>query len=180
MSNRSAIQYELCFSSAGKFLTEFISTHYACKSIICLKTLDNDELNTRHIGTIIVPYIHTHFIERLTTLWEIGVDIKEFNNQHRMMEDYLFDTGYEHGNLYKDLRDERIVREDPPINLVFIDIGKLLSYNEQEYEKLIQSLNTNPLSTEDWIGGDWKNYVEQYRTQLEIISKNQMIVNRKV
>ena len=169
MSNRSAIQYELCFSSAGKFLTEFISTHYACKSIICLKTLDNDELNTRHIGTIIVPYIHTHFIERLTTLWEIGVDIKEFTNQHRMMEDYLFDTGYEHGNLYKDLRDERIVREDLPINLVFIDIGKLLSYNEQEYEKLIQSLNTNPLSTEDWIGGDWKNYVEQYRTQLEII-----------
>ena len=169
MSNRSAIQYELCFSNAGKFLTAFISTHYACKSIIRLETLNNENLNTHHIGTVIVPYINSHFTERLTTLWEIGVDIKEFDNQHRMMNDYLLDTGYEHGNIYKDLRNQRIKNEETPINLLFTDIGKLLTYSETEYEKLITVLDTHPLSDKDWIGGNWKNYVDQYRTQLEII-----------
>ena len=98
------------------------------------------------------------------------MNIKEFDNQYRMMDDYLFDTGYEHGNLYKDLRNERIKNENTPVNLVFTDVGKLLSYDETEYEKLITVLDTRPLSNEDWIGGNWKNYVEQYRTGLEILN----------
>lgn len=171
MSNRSAIQYELCFSNAGKFLTAFISTHYACKSIIRLETLNNEKLNDHHVGTVIVPYINDQFRERLTTIWEIGTTIKEFDNQYRMVRDYLFDTGYEHGNLYKDLRDERIKNENTPINLVFVDVGRLLSYDETEYDKLITALDTKPLSDEDWIGGNWKNYVDQYRTGLEILNR---------
>ena len=170
MSNRIAIHYELYFSNAGKFLTSLISTHYACKSIVHLEALKNDKLNDHHIGTVIVPYINDHFRERLTTLWEIGMSIKEFDNQYRMMDDYLFDTGYEHGNLFKDLRNERIKNENTPVNLVFTDVGKLLSYDETEYEKLITVLDTRPLSNEDWIGGNWKNYVEQYRTGLEILN----------
>ena len=178
MTNRSAIQYDSYLTSAGDFLSKFISTHYGCKSIIHIETLDNFKLNNSSIKTIIVPYIHIHFHERLLTLWEPSNGFEysslaknEFDTQYRMLNDYLFDTGHEHGNIYKDLRDERINNEDAPIDLAFTDVGRLLTYNEVEYEKLITSLNTHPLSNEYWIGGDWKNYVEQYRTQLEILSK---------
>lgn len=57
-----------------------------------------------------------------------------------------------HGNQYKDLINERINNEDAEIELAFTDVGRLLTYNELEYEKLVTSLNTQPLSTErlDW------------------------------
>jgi hypothetical protein len=178
MTNRSAIHYDAYLTSAGDFLSKFISTHYGCKSIIHIKTLDNYKLNESSIKTVVIPYIHIHFRDRLLTLWEPsnGFDFNrlatyEFDIQYRMINDYLFDTGHKHGNLYKDLRDERISNKDNTIDLAFTDVGRILTYNEQEYEKLITSLNTHPLSDKDWIGGDWKNYVEQYRTQLEIINK---------
>jgi|TARA_B110000495_G_scaffold200_1_gene129 hypothetical protein len=178
MTNRSAIQYGSYLISAGEFLSKFISTHYGCKSILHIEALDNDKLNESSIKTVIVPYIHIHFRERLLTLWEPsnGFDFTrlatyEYDIQYRMINDYLFDSGHKHGNLYKDLRNERINNEDTPIELVFTDVGRLLTYDELEYERLIISLNTHPLSSEDWIGGNWKNYVDQYRTQLEIISK---------
>ena len=178
MTNRSAIHYGSYLTSAGDFLSKFISTHYGCKSIVYIDTLDNDKLNKNNIKTIIIPYIHLHFRERLLSLWEPSNGFEfsrlathEFDVQYRMLNDYLFDTGHRHGNQYKDLRNKRINNEDAEIELAFTDVGRLLTYNELEYEKLVTSLNTQPLSTEDWIGGDWKNYVEQYRTQLEILNK---------
>jgi len=171
MSNRYAIQYDSHLTNAGKFFTALVTKHYMCKSIPHIETLDNKTLNKHNTKTVVIPYIRYEFKERLLTLWEIDSKREEFDTQFRMIDDYLFDVGHKYGNTYKDLRDERINREDPPITLRFIDIGKLLAFDDREYEQLVLSLNTKPLSTDDWIGGDWKNYVEQYRTQLEVLNK---------
>ena len=179
MTNRSAIQYGSYLISAGEFLSKFISTHYGCKSILHIEALDNDKLNESSIKTVIVPYIHIHFRERLLTLWEPsnGFDFTklatyEFDIQHRMINDYLYDTGHKHGNIYKDFRDERINNNNSPIKLEFIDVGRLLMYKDSEYDKLVTALNTTPLSKDDvFCCNSWKDYIEQYIT-------NQMIIKR--
>jgi len=48
-------------------------------------------------------------------------------------------------------------------NLEFIDVGRLLMYNDSEYDKLVKTLNTEPLSRKDTpCCNSWKEYIEQY------------------
>ena len=119
-----------------------------------------------------------HFRERMIKVWEQldsakgRLAVYEFDKQYRMINDYLFDTGHKHGNIYKDFRDDRIFNKHSPIKLEFVDVGRLLMYNDSEYEKLITALNTSPLSKDDvFCCNSWKDYIEQYIT-------NQMIIKR--
>ena len=181
MRNGYAIHFNSYLANAGEFLSSFITTHSECDNLLIIDSLEESNqtfLNENNVTTVVIPYIHLHFRERLLALWEditedfdIRLAIYEFNSQYRMINDYLFDCGHKHGNLYKDFRDVRIFNNQPSINLAFTDVGRLLTFNEQEYKKLTDALNVQPLSSGDWIGGNWKNYVQQYRTQLEILSK---------
>lgn len=180
-----AIQFCSYLTTAGEFLASFIKKHHGfddTKTLLTTHTLlqDHGNQSQSHTTTIIVPYIHLHFRERMIKSWEHldGFDVKratyEFNKQYRMINDYIFDTGHKKGNLYKDFRDERLNSRHCNCNLEFIDVGRLLMYKDSEYDKLVKTLNTEPLSRKDTpCCNSWKDYIEQY-------IKNQMIVNRKV
>jgi hypothetical protein len=183
-----AIQFCSYLTTAGEFLASFIRKHPGfikannTKTLLTTHTLlkDHGSLTQHNVTTVIVPYIHLHFRERMIKAWEHldGFDVKlatyEFNKQYRMINDYLYDIGHKHGNIYKDFRDERLNTRHPSIKLEFVDVGRLLMYNDSEYIKLVIALNTRILVAGDMPCCDtWKDYIEQY-------IKNQMIVNRKV
>ena len=183
-----AIQFCSYLTTAGEFLASFIRKHPGftesnnTKTLLTTKTLlsDQGQLTRNHVTTIIVPYIHLHFRERMIKSWEHlnDFDVKlatyEFNKQYRMINDFIYDTGHKHGNLYKDFRDERLDSRHPSIQLEFVDVGRLLMYKDSEYIRLVMALNTSVLIPGDLsCCNSWKDYVEQY-------INNQMIVNRKV
>ena len=118
-----------------------------------------------NVKTIIIPYVNKHFLNEMIKGWKHlkGFDVKvatyEFNKQYRMLNDYVYNIGTEHGNMYKDFS-----AKYPDIRLEFIDIGMILMYKEREYTKLCKALNVKELSTTTW-----KNYVNQYKM-------NQLIV----
>tara|TARA_B100001245_G_C22839701_1_gene403662 strand:- start:314 stop:871 length:558 start_codon:yes stop_codon:yes gene_type:complete len=180
-----AIQYSSYLTNAGEFLSSFIRKHSGfgdTKTLLTTHTLlqDHGNQSQSHTTTIIVPFIHLHFRERMIKSWEQleGFDVKvatyEFDKQYRMINDYLYDTGHKHGNPYKDFRDERLSSRHCSCKLEFVDIGRLLMYNDSEYDKLVKTLNTEPLSRKDTpCCNSWKEYIEQY-------INHQMIVNRKV
>jgi hypothetical protein len=183
-----AIQFCSYLTTAGEFLSSFIKIHPAfdepnnTKILLTTNMLlkDHGRLTQHHVTTIIIPYIHLHFRDRMIKSWEHldGFDVKlatyEFNKQYRMINDYIYDTGHKKGNPYKDFRDERLNNRHPDIKLEFIDVGRLLMYKDSEYNRLIKALNTKALTSKDlFCCNSWKDYIEQY-------IKNQMIVNRKL
>ena len=118
-----------------------------------------------NVKTIIIPYVNKHFLNEMIKGWKHlkGFDVRvatyEFNKQYRMLNDYVFNIGSNHGNMYKDFS-----TKFPDVRLEFIDIGMILMYKEREYSKLCNALNVKELSTTTW-----KNYVNQYKM-------NQLIV----
>ena len=117
------------------------------------------------VSTIIIPYVNKHFRDEMIKGWKHlkGFDVRVatyvFNKQYRMLNDYVFDIGTNHGNIYKDF-----TLRFPNVRLEFIDIGMILMYKEREYTKLCKALGVKELSTTTW-----KNYVNQYKM-------NQLIV----
>ena len=183
-----AIQFCSYLTTAGEFLASFIRKHPGftesnnTKTLLTTKTLlsDQGQLTRNHVTTIIVPYIHLHFRERMIKSWEHlnDFDVKlatyEFNKQYRMINDFIYDTGHKKGNPYKDFRDERLDSRHPSIQLEFVDVGRLLMYKDSEYIRLVMALNTRVLIPGDMpCCNSWKEYIEQYIS-------NQMIVNRKI
>jgi len=180
-----AIQYSSYLTNAGEFLSSFISKHSGfgnTKTLLTTHTLlqDHGNQSQSHTTTIIVPFVHLHFRERMIKSWEQleGFDVKvatyEFDKQYRMINDYLYDTGHKHGNPYKDFRDERLNSRHCSCNLEFIDVGRLLMYNDSEYDKLVKAVNTKALVSKDLTCcNSWKEYVEQY-------INNQMIINHQL
>ena len=118
-----------------------------------------------NVKTIIIPYVNKHFLNEMIKGWKHlkGFDVRvatyEFNKQYRMLNDYVFNIGSNHGNMYKDFS-----TKFPDVRLEFIDIGMILMYKEREYSKLCNALNVKELSSTTW-----KNYVNQYKM-------NQLIV----
>ena len=151
-----AIQYSSYLTTAGEFLSAFIEKHSGFnqsiendiptdKKLLTLTSLTgwtHHKLNENKIETIFIPFVHMHFRERIIKVWEQldsakgRLAVYEFDKQYRMINDYLYDTGHKHGNIYKDFRDDRIFNKHSPIKLEFVDIGRLLMYNDSEYEKL--------------------------------------------
>tara|TARA_R110000765_G_scaffold322594_2_gene414386 strand:+ start:328 stop:906 length:579 start_codon:yes stop_codon:yes gene_type:complete len=187
-----AIQYSSYLTTAGEFLSAFIEKHSGFnqsiendiptdKKLLTLTSLTgwtHHKLNENKIETIFIPFVHMHFRERIIKVWEQldsakgRLAVYEFDKQYRMINDYLYDTGHKHGNIYKDFRDDRIFNKHSPIKLEFVDVGRLLMYNDSEYEKLITALNTTPLSKDDvFCCNSWKDYIEQYITNQMIIKK---------
>lgn len=187
-----AIQYGSYLTTAGEFLSAFIEKHSGFnqsiendiptdKKLLTLTYLtgwSHHKLNENEIETIFIPFVHMHFRERIIKVWEQldsakgRLAVYEFDKQYRMINDYLYDTGHKHGNIYKDFRDDRIFNKHSPIKLEFVDVGRLLMYNDSEYEKLISALNTTPLSKDDvFCCNSWKDYIEQYITNQMIIKK---------
>jgi len=187
-----AIQYSSYLTTAGEFLSAFIEKHSGFnqsiendiptdKKLLTLTYLtgwSHHKLNENEIETIFIPFVHMHFRERIIKVWEQldsakgRLAVYEFDKQYRMINDYLYDTGHKHGNIYKDFRDDRIFNKHSPIKLEFVDVGRLLMYNDSEYEKLITALNTSPLSKDDvFCCNSWKDYIEQYITNQMIIKK---------
>ena len=187
-----AIQYGSYLTTAGEFLSAFIEKHSGFnqsiendiptdKKLLTLTSLTgwtHHKLNENKIETIFIPFVHMHFRERMIKVWEQldsakgRLTVYEFDKQYRMINDYLYDTGHKHGNIYKDFRDDRIFNKHSPIKLEFVDVGRLLMYNDSEYEKLITALNTSPLSKDDvFCCNSWKDYIEQYITNQMIIKK---------
>ena len=187
-----AIQYSSYLTTAGEFLSAFIEKHSGFnqsiendiptdKKLLTLTSLTgwtHHKLNENKIETIFIPFVHMHFRERIIKVWEQldsakgRLAVYEFDKQYRMINDYLYDTGHKHGNIYKDFRDDRIFNKHSPIKLEFVDVGRLLMYNDSEYEKLITALNTSPLSKDDvFCCNSWKDYIEQYITNQMIIKK---------
>ena len=187
-----AIQYSSYLTTAGEFLSAFIEKHSGFnqsiendiptdKKLLTLTSLTgwtHHKLNENKIETIFIPFVHMHFRERIIKVWEQldsakgRLAVYEFDKQYRMINDYLYDTGHKHGNIYKDFRDDRIFNKHSPIKLEFVDVGRLLMYNDSEYEKLISALNTTPLSKDDvFCCNSWKDYIEQYITNQMIIKK---------
>ena len=126
---------------------------------------DTHRVTQSNVKTIIIPYVNKHFLNEMIKGWKHlkGFDVKiatyEFNKQYRMLNDYVFDIGTNHGNIYKDF-----TAKFPNVRLEFIDIGMILMYKEREYTKLCKALGVKELSTTTW-----KNYVNQYKM-------NQLIV----
>tara|TARA_B110000285_G_scaffold84178_1_gene96648 strand:- start:819 stop:1397 length:579 start_codon:yes stop_codon:yes gene_type:complete len=187
-----AIQYSSYLTTAGEFLSAFIEKHSGFnqsiendiptdKKLLTLTYLtgwSHHKLNENEIETIFIPFVHMHFRERIIKVWEQldsakgRLAVYEFDKQYRMINDYLYDTGHKHGNIYKDFRDDRIFNKHSPIKLEFVDVGRLLMYNDSEYEKLVTALNTTPLSKDDvFCCNSWKDYIEQYITNQMIIKK---------
>ena len=187
-----AIQYSSYLTTAGEFLSAFIEKHSGFnqsiendiptdKKLLTLTSLTgwtHHKLNENKIETIFIPFVHMHFRERIIKVWEQldsakgRLAVYEFDKQYRMINDYLYDTGHKHGNIYKDFRDDRIFNKHSPIKLEFVDVGRLLMYNDSEYEKLVTALNTTPLSKDDvFCCNSWKDYIEQYITNQMIIKK---------
>ena len=187
-----AIQYGSYLTTAGEFLSAFIEKHSGFnqsiendiptdKKLLTLTSLTgwtHHKLNENKIETIFIPFVHMHFRERIIKVWEQldsakgRLAVYEFDKQYRMINDYLYDTGHKHGNIYKDFRDDRIFNKHSPIKLEFVDVGRLLMYNDSEYEKLVTALNTTPLSKDDvFCCNSWKDYIEQYITNQMIIKK---------
>ena len=176
-----AIQFCSYLTTAGEFLSSFIKIHPAfdepnnTKILLTTNMLlkDHGRLTQHHVTTIIIPYIHLHFRDRMIKSWEHldGFDVKlatyEFNKQYRMINDYIYDTGHKKGNPYKDFRDERLNNRHPDIKLEFIDVGRLLMYKDSEYNRLIKALTSKDL----FCCNSWKDYIEQYIT-------NKLIINR--
>jgi hypothetical protein len=183
-----AIQFCSYLTTAGEFLASFINKHPGftesnnTKTLLTTKTLlkDHGRLTQHHVTTVIVPYIHLHFRDRMIKSWEHleGFDVRlaiyEFDKQYRMINDFIYDTGHKKGNPYKDFRDERLNTRHPNIKLEFVDVGRLLMYNDSEYIKLVMTLNTRVLAPGDMsCCNTWKDYIEQY-------INNQMIINHQV
>ena len=183
-----AIQFCSYLTTAGEFLASFIKKHPGFKESNNTKTLltthtllkDHGRLTQHHVTTVIVPYIHLHFRDRMIKSWEHLEDfevksaIYEFNKQYRMINDFIYDKGHKKGNPYKDFRDERLNSRHPDIKLEFVDVGRLLMYNDSEYDKLVKAVNTKALVSKDLTCcNSWKEYVEQY-------INNQMIINRNI
>jgi hypothetical protein len=106
--------------------------------------------------------------------FDVRLAIYEFDKQYRMINDFIYDTGHKKGNPYKDFRDERLNTRHPNIKLEFVDVGRLLMYNDSEYIKLVMTLNTRVLAPGDMsCCNTWKDYIEQY-------INNQMIINHQV
>ena len=187
-----AIQYGSYLTTAGEFLSALIEKHSGFnqsiendiptdKKLLTLTSLTgwtHHKLNENKIETIFIPFVHMHFRERIIKVWEQldsakgRLAVYEFDKQYRIINDYLYDTGHKHGNIYKDFRDDRIFNKHSPIKLEFVDVGRLLMYNDSEYEKLITALNTTPLSKDDvFCCNSWKDYIEQYITNQMIIKK---------
>ena len=187
-----AIQYSSYLATGGEFLSALINKHTGFnesvendipqdKQLLSLENLSDWDHTKEYIiepQTIIIPFVHMHFRERMIKVWEQldaadgRLAVYEFDKQYRMINDYLYDTGHKHGNIYKDFRDERINNNQSPINLQFVDVGRLLMYNESEYTKLVSALNTTPLTKEDvFCCNSWKEYVEQYISNQMIIKK---------
>ena len=126
---------------------------------------DTHRVTQSNVKTIIIPYVNKHFLNEMIKGWKHlkGFDVRvatyEFNKQYRMLNDYVFDIGTKHGNVYKDF-----TLKFPDVRLEFIDIGMILMYKEREYTKLCNALNVKELSTTTW-----KNYVNCYKM-------NQLIV----
>ena len=183
-----AIQFCSYLTTAGEFLASFINKHTGFKESNNTKTLltthtllkDHGSLTQHHVTTIIVPYIHLHFRDRMIKSWEHLEDFEiksamyEFNKQYRMINDFIYDKGHKKGNPYKDFRDERLNSRHPAIKLEFVDVGRLLMYNDSEYIKLVMALNTRVLIPGDMpCCNSWKEYIEQY-------INNQLIVNHQL
>jgi hypothetical protein len=187
-----AIQYSSYLTEGGEFLSALIVNHSGFnesvendipqdKQLLCMETLTDWDHTKEYIiepHTIIIPFVHMHFRERMIKVWEQldsargRLTVYEFDKQYRMINDYLYDTGHKHGNIYKDFRDERLANDNSPIKLEFVDVGRLLMYNDSEYEKLVTALNTTPLSKDDmFCCNTWKDYIEQYITNQMIIKK---------
>ena len=189
-----AIQYSSYLTTAGEFLSAFIEKHSGFnesvendipqdKQLLTMKSdstrdWEHPVLNQNKVEIIIIPFVHIHFRERMIKIWEQldsargRLAVYEFDKQYRMINDYLYDTGHKHGNIYKDFRDDRVFNKHSPIRLEFVDVGRILMYNESEYEKLITALGTKPLSKDDvFCCNSWKDYVDQYIS-------NQMIINK--
>jgi len=126
---------------------------------------DTHRVTQSGVSTIIIPYVNKHFLNEMIKGWKHlkGFDVRvatyEFNKQYRMLNDYVFNIGSNHGNMYKDFS-----TKFPDVRLEFIDIGMILMYKEREYSKLCNALNVKELSTTTW-----KNYVNCYKM-------NQLIV----
>ena len=187
-----AIQYSSYLTEGGEFLSALIVNHSGFnksvendipqdKELLTIETLTDWDHTKEYIiepHTIIIPFVHMHFRERMIKVWEQldsakgRLTVYEFDKQYRMINDYLYDTGHKHGNIYKDFRDERINNNNSPIKLEFIDVGRLLMYKDSEYDKLVTALNTTPLSKDDvFCCNSWKDYIEQYITNQMIIKK---------
>ena len=185
-----AIQYSSYLTAGGEFLSALIANHSGFnesvendipqdKELLTMETLTDWDHTKEYIiepHTIIIPFVHMHFRERMIKVWEQldsargRLTVYEFDKQYRMINDYLYDTGHKHGNIYKDFRDERI-NNNSPIKLEFIDIGRILMYNDSEYEKLVTALNTTPLSKEDvFCCNSWKDYIAVSYTHLTLPS----------
>ena len=177
-----AIQYSSYLTEGGDFLSALIVNHSGFnksvendipqdKELLTIETLTDWDHTKEYIiepHTIIIPFVHMHFRERMIKVWEQldsakgRLTVYEFDKQYRMINDYLYDTGHKHGNIYKDFRDERINNNNSPIKLEFIDVGRLLMYKDSEYDKLVTALNTTPLSKDDvFCCNSWKRL---YRT----------------
>jgi hypothetical protein len=187
-----AIQYSSYLTEGGEFLSALIVNHSGFnesveddipqdKELLTIETLTDWDHTKEYIiepHTIIIPFVHMHFRERMIKVWEQldsargRLTVYEFDKQYRMINDYLYDTGHKHGNIYKDFRDERINNNNSPIKLEFIDVGRLLMYKDSEYDKLVTALNTTPLSKDDmFCCNSWKDYIEQYISNQMIIKK---------
>ena len=187
-----AIQYSSYLTEGGDFLSALIVNHSGFnksvendipqdKELLTIETLTDWDHTKEYIiepHTIIIPFVHMHFRERMIKVWEQldsakgRLTVYEFDKQYRMINDYLYDTGHKHGNIYKDFRDERINNNNSPIKLEFIDVGRLLMYKDSEYDKLVTALNTTPLSKDDvFCCNSWKDYIEQYISNQMIIKK---------
>jgi|TARA_B110000438_G_C15718849_1_gene608819 hypothetical protein len=187
-----AIQYSSYLTEGGEFLSALIVNHSGFnksvendipqdKELLTIETLTDWDHTKEYIiepHTIIIPFVHMHFRERMIKVWEQldsakgRLTVYEFDKQYRMINDYLYDTGHKHGNIYKDFRDERINNNNSPIKLEFIDVGRLLMYKDSEYDKLVTSLDTTPLSKDDvFCCNSWKDYIEQYISNQMIIKK---------
>ena len=187
-----AIQYSSYLTEGGDFLSALIVNHSGFnksvendipqdKELLTIETLTDWDHTKEYIiepHTIIIPFVHMHFRERMIKVWEQldsakgRLTVYEFDKQYRMINDYLYDTGHKHGNIYKDFRDERINNNNSPIKLEFIDVGRLLMYKDSEYDKLVTALDTTPLSKDDvFCCNSWKDYIEQYISNQMIIKK---------
>jgi len=178
------IHYNSYLTNAGEFLSSLIQKH-SCfkesKTLLTTHTLldDHNFLDENHVTTIIIPYIHQSFRDQMIKSWEHlkGYEsrhaVYEFNRQYRMLNDYIYDCGHKHGNPYKDFRDERLNRNLSTINLEFIDIGKILRYNDFEYNKLVKALKCTPIVEGDmFCCKTWYEYVNQYINNKLIIDRH--------
>jgi hypothetical protein len=157
-------EYSCWFNSNKIVYNTSPNSHTLLDDFTLVMPYKNNLITNSNVNTIVIPYVNKHFRERMIKGWNHlkGFDVKvatyEFNKQYRMLNDYVFNIGSNHGNVYKTFS-----HNYPSVRLEFIDIGMILMYKEREYSKLCKALSIEPLDATVW-----KNYVNQYRVTVSI------------